>query len=410
MSTQSSRKAPFVWLLAPALACVLTPRSGAQEPVAPASAPPASAPAPPASASVTPFSKPAPAAAATSTEVRPLQECEVIARVNSEVILACEIEWQVRLLFEQKLGPGTSQQMLNSPMFIEAREGLLKSLILGRIEMALLYADFRSKAPQADMNAIKKQLETPFEETEVPRLIESTGVKDRAELETKLMSLGTSLNERRDDFFRTIIARQWLQQSVKISKEVTHEQLVEFYQSHEADYAQPERVRWEELMVRFEKYPSKSEAYAALAVLGNQAYAAAASTAAGEAAFGALAPEHSDGFTAEEGGGYDWTSQGSLASPAIEKALFETPTGQMSGIVEGPTGFHILRVIERKEAGPTPFSEVQAKIREDLYKERFDRAINEKVTELKRTARIWTKFTGDLSFEELSELNDKMRR
>lgn len=334
----------------------------------------------------------------------------MIARVNSEVILACELEWQVRLLFEQKLGPAASQQMMDSPMYAEARDGLLKSLILGRIEMALLYADFRSKAPQADMNAIKKQLETPFEETEVPRLIESVGVKDRAELEAKLHSLGTSLTERREDFFRTIIARQWLQQAVKINREVTHEQLVEFYQSHEADYAQPERVRWEELMVRFDNHPSKSEAYAALARLGNQAYAAATAAPAGEAAFGDLAPQHSDGFTAADGGVYDWTAQGSLASAAIDTALFESPVAQMSPILESPTGFHIVRVIERKEAGPTPFSEVQAKIREDLYQERFGRAINDKVTELKRSARIWTKFTGDLSFDQLAELNENMRK
>ncbi len=346
---------------------------------------------------------------APSTEIQPLQECEVIARVNSEVILACELEWQVRLLFEQKLGPVASQQMLNSPMYAEAREGLLKSLILGRIEMALLYADFRSKAPQADMSAIKKQLETPFEETEVPRLVESIGVKDRAELEAKLLSLGTSLSERREDFFRTIIARQWLQQAVKINKEVTHEQLVEFYQSHEADYAQPVRVRWEELMVRFENHPSKSEAYAALAQLGNQAYAAATAAPAGEAAFGELARQHSEGYTAADGGVYDWTAQGSLASATIEAALFDSPVAQMSPIIEGPTGFHIVRVFERNEAGPTPFSEVQAKIREDLYKERFDRAINEKVTELKRSARIWTKFTGDLTFDQLAELNENMR-
>lgn len=386
------RKTSFVALTSAGLALALTSVSVAQEP------------------STAPAGESATTPAAPTTEVQPLKECEVIARVNSEVILACELDWQVRLIVEQKMGPAAGQAMFASPMFAEAREGLLKSLILGRIEMALLYADFRSKAPQADMNAIKKQLDKPFEETEVPRLIESVGVADRAELEAKLLSLGTSLHERRDDFFRTIIARQWLQQAVKINREVTHEQLVEFYQSHEADYAQPERVRWEELMVRFEKHPSKSEAYAALARLGNQAYAATAAAAAGEAAFGELASRHSDGFTAADGGVYGWTSQGSLAAAVIETALFETPVGQMSPILEGPTGFHILRVIERKEAGPTPFSDVQAKIREDLYKERFDRGINEKVTELKRSARIWTVFTGDLTFEELAELNENMRR
>jgi parvulin-like peptidyl-prolyl isomerase len=201
-----------------------------------------------------------------------------------------------------------------------------------------------------------------------------------------------------------MIARSWLQQSVKINKEVTHEQLIEFYREHESDYDQPERVRWEELMVRFDKHASKSEAYAALALLGNDAHAATQATPVGQAAFGAIAPGKSDGFTAADGGVYDWTTQGSLASEQINKALFESPVGEMSAILEGPTGFHIVRVIERREAGPTPFRDIQGKIREDIYQERSTKAINEKMTEMKKTARLWTVFTGDLTYEKLSEL------
>ena len=338
-------------------------------------------------------------------DVQPLEECEVIARVNSEAILACELEWQMALMFEQRFGAETGKEMMTSPMFAKARDEVLKGMVVSRIEMALLYADFRSKAPQADLNAIKKQINIPFEETEVPRLIESCKVKDRAELEKKLMDLGTSLNERREDFYRTMIARSWLQQSVKINKEVTHEQLLEFYREHESDYDQPRRVRWEELMVRFDKHPSKSEAYAALALLGNEAYAATQATPVGKPAFGAIAPSRSDGFTAADGGVYDWTTQGSLASELIDSALFNAPEGEMSDILEGPTGFHIVRVIERREAGPTPFRDVQATIREDLFKERMEKAINEKMTEMKRTARLWTVFTGDLTYEELAALN-----
>lgn len=348
--------------------------------------------------------------AAAIAGAQPLSECEVIARVNSEVILACELEWQVRLLIEQKLGPDVAPAIMNSPVMQDTREEILKNLTLSRIEMALLYADFRSKAPQADLGAIQKQLEGPFEETEVPRLMESVGVETRAELEEKLHSLGTSLPERRDEFVRTMIARQWLQNSVKINREVTHEQLVEFYHEHEADYAQPERVRWEELMVRFDKHPSKSEAYAALARLGNAAYAAVTTAPAGEPAFATLAPQQSDGFTAADGGGYDWTSQGSLASMAIDQALFELPVGQMSPILEGPMGFHIVRVLERREAGPTPFRDVQAQIREDLYDDRFGKAINAKMTELKKSARLWTVFTGDLTYEQLAEMHQTSRR
>ena len=41
----------------------------------------------------------------------------------------------------------------------------------------------------------------------------------------------------------------------------------------------------------------------------------------------------------------------------------------MSHGIESEQGFHIVRVLERKEAGRTPFTEAQAKIREKLEAE-----------------------------------------
>jgi hypothetical protein len=400
LSTHHAPKILQVTLLAAAIVGALANAGFAQEPEIAFS----SAATPPTFAAPATPPQAAPMSLTGPTDIRPLESCEVIARVNSEVILACELDWQLQLMFEQRFGAAQAKAMMKSSEFAQARSEVMKGMVVSRIEMALLYADFRSKAPQADIGSIKKQLDNPFEEGEVPRLIETLKVKDRVELEAKLLELGTSLNERREDFYRTMIARSWLQQSVKINKEVTHEQLIEFYREHESDYDQPERVRWEELMVRFDKHPSKSEAYAALALLGNDAHAATQATPVGQPAFGAIAPSKSDGFTAPDGGVYDWTAQGSLASEQIDKALFDSPVGKMSAILEGPTGFHIVRVIERREAGPTPFRDIQGKIREDIYQERSNKAINEKMTEMKKTARLWTVFTGDLTYEKLAEL------
>lgn len=344
-------------------------------------------------------------APASPADAQLMPECEVLARINSEVILACELEWQVRLMFEQRFGPEATG-LIDSPMLAMAREGLLKRIILNRIDVALLYADFRSNAPHADMESIEKQLQQPFEEGEIPRLLETTGTEDLASLEAKLLKLGTSLEERRQDFVRTMIAQTWMRESVKYDKEVTHEQMLDFYRENVASYDQPDRARWEELMVRFDKHPSKREAWAALARLGNQAHSAASTAAADQPAFESLAKNESDGFNADEGGQYDWTTKGSLTANAVDVALFSQPVGQMSPILEGPMGFHIVRVIERKAAGPTPFSEVQAKIRKDLQDERFKGAIDVKLNELKRSARLWTAFTGDLSYEQLAKLQE----
>ena len=335
----------------------------------------------------------------------PLEECAVIARINSEVILACELEWQLNLMVQQRFGAEASEAVTKSPGFAKAREQFLKQLTFSQIELVLLYSDFRSNAPQADIASIHEALQTPFEEREVPRLMEVVGATDSKDLEAKLISLGTSLGERRADFFRTMIARSWLTESLEFDKEITHEQMLDYYHANAAEFDQPRRVRWEELMARFDKHPTKQAAWRALAMVGNEAYEAAAATPAGQPAFETIAKTKSDGFTADEGGGHDWTAQGSLASQSVDDALFSLPVGQMSPqILEGPQGFHIVRVIQRREAGPTPFHEVQADIRAKLRDERYQASVTKKLADLKESAKIWTVFTGDLTADRLAEL------
>ena len=66
---------------------------------------------------------------------------------------------------------------------------------------------------------------------------------------------------------------------------------------------------------------------------------------------------------AKEGGVHDWTAQGALASDELDKQIFSIPLNAMSEIIEDERGFHIIRVLERQQAGLTPLSEVQDEIR-----------------------------------------------
>jgi parvulin-like peptidyl-prolyl isomerase len=85
----------------------------------------------------------------------------------------------------------------------------------------------------------------------------------------------------------------------------------------------------------------------------------------------------------------------------IDHALFSLEVGRLSPILESDAGFHIVRVLERKQAGRKPFTEVQNDIREKLKDERFRDAVEEYIAELRRDARIWTAYTGPVSADVL---------
>jgi len=324
-----------------------------------------------------------------------MDECQVIARVDGQVVLACEVMWQVNLMLEDKMDkipPGKED---------EIRQALMQQHLMAMLDMKMLYADFRRMAPGADLAAIQQNLDKPFTEEELPKLMKRVGVERQSELDARLIGLGTSLRAQREEFYQQMISRSWIRESVNVRREVTHEEMLTYYDEHAAEYEFPTQAKWEELMVRFDKFPSKSAAYQALAKIGNQAYqAAVAQPDRSQAAFETIAKTESQGFNASSGGQYDWTTKGSLTAERVDEAIFTLPVGELSPILESDRGFHIVRVLERREAGRTPFTEVQQKIREKIRDERFNVAINSKLDELRRNVRIWTLYTGDVDSAE----------
>ena len=65
------------------------------------------------------------------------------------------------------------------------------------------------------------------------------------------------------------------------------------------------------------------------------------------------------------------TTPGSYAVNSINVALDALPIGQVSGVLEGPDSFHVLRVENRRPAGPASFEELQDQIRPALENQKY---------------------------------------
>ena len=77
--------------------------------------------------------------------------------------------------------------------------------------------------------------------------------------------------------------------------------------------------------------------------------------------------------------------------------------GQLSAIIEDEASpnladqgsLHIVRVIERTEAGRTPFLEAQVGIRETLVAERKRKATEDYLRKLRERTLVWSVFDAD---------------
>ena len=82
------------------------------------------------------------------------------------------------------------------------------------------------------------------------------------------------------------------------------------------------------------------------------------------------------------------TTPGSYAVETINKALDTLPIGQLSEVIEGPDSFHILKVENRRPAGPASFEEILDKIKPILERKRAHEEQTAFLKKLKRNAII----------------------
>jgi parvulin-like peptidyl-prolyl isomerase len=160
--------------------------------------------------------------------------------------------------------------------------------------------------------------------------------------------------------------------------------MLAFYRDHSAEYEREATAKWEHIEARFEKYRDKPAAYEAIAKQGTRIFSGAS--------FAEVAKSFSDDATASEGGLHDWTTQGSLVSDTLDDAIFTLPVGRLSKILEDDKGFHIVRVVERKDAGRQPFLEAQAGIKKKISEERRQLKTKAYLEDLRKATPVWTVF------------------
>ena len=348
----------------------------------------------------------APAAAAqpaplTQGDAANLDGCQVVARIDDQIILACDILWRVNQLIEMQKQKVGADVELTEEQISAVRQQLMKREVAALVDRKLLFNEFRRNVPQENMPRIEENLRQPFTEKEMPNLMKQLKVNNQTELETELTRLGSSLADVRRSFNERVIAAEWIHSKVKISEDIGPDEMMTYYKAHLTDYDYPNQARWEELAVRKSRFKSAAEAYAALAHLGNEVWQQGTVKPVKGAAFAEIAKAKSDGFTAQKGGEYDWTTKGSVQCKGINDALFTLQVGQMSSIIDSGPMFHIVRVLERHEAGRKSYTDVQGDIREKLKEERFQVEVEKYLTRLRGEARIWTAFTGNVSADTL---------
>lgn len=296
----------------------------------------------------------------------------VLARVGGHPIFVSDIALEANQIIERlnaKAPAAIKQQM---------RRELISRLLPKYIQSKLLLVDVKQGLPDtANIDEILKSAGDQFDEIMLPKLMERANVKTPAMLDAVYRSQGSSLRKMRQSWSESEFAKFMLKSKINVDPEVSHREMFDYYQKHKDEkYAIKAKAQWEELMVRFDKFPGRTAARDAVAKMGNEVVYGAA--------FDAVARRSSNGFSAAKGGKHDWTTRGSLRESSLDKAIFEIEVNRLSDIIESSQGFHIIRVIDRTEHGYLPFADAQIEIRKLLLEEKQEKAFRDHVDEVRR--------------------------
>ncbi|MDV6031362.1 MAG: peptidyl-prolyl cis-trans isomerase [Phycisphaera sp. RhM] len=227
-----------------------------------------------------------------------------------------------------------------------------------------------------------------FFENELEGLKEKHGTEDLTELDAKLRETGTSLRARQREFTDMMLGHMYMRSKIEKDPTVTIAEINASYQQDIDTYRHPAKARWEQLSVLFANHSSREEVRKLIIEIGREVHF--------NEGWKETARKKSEEPFAADGGQHDWTSKGSLASKPIEEQVFSIPLNRMSEIIEDEQGLHIIRVLERKEAGVTALAEVQEEIREQIKKEKIAASQTKMMQEMRKKVPVWSIYPEDV--------------
>jgi peptidyl-prolyl cis-trans isomerase C len=325
---------------------------------------PASAPAVATAGAPSTATTPAPGAPAAAVPPKPMpaQIPAVLARVNGEVIERWEFDNAVKRI-EGRAG---------GPVPPEKRDEVLRGVLDQLVAYHLLAQESRAR---------KMDVSDPDVDARMGQIRQSFPTEDA--FKQGLAAQGLTLDQLRAQTRTSLQVAKVIDAEVTSKVAVQDAQVGEFYTQNLERFKQGESVHASHILLGVPQQATPAQKAEAKA----KAQAALKQVRAG-ADFAAVAKAQSqDPGSAPNGGDLGFFPKGQM-TPAFEEAAFKLKPGAVSGLVETPFGFHIIKVLERRGARTAPLAEVSGQIKDFLVQGQRDTKLQQFVDQVKTKSKV----------------------
>ena len=223
----------------------------------------------------------------------------------------------------------------------------------------------------------------------IDRIKERNRLRDE-ELVEALKREGTTMENYRASIRAEIEKNEIINRQVRKRVNITSEDVERYYRLNPKQFTTQERVRLRHILFSLpEGAPPEREKEVMQRMLGIRSRL----TAGGD--FAKLAQEYSEGAGAAEGGDIGWIGRDSLLKQIEEIAFNKLSVGEISQPLRTSLGIHLIK-LEGCEAGRLlSLSEVQGKIKEELYAKALDERFQKWLKgDLRKRHRVDVKLPG----------------
>ena len=237
-----------------------------------------------------------------------------------------------------------------------------KTVTLSDIDRIISYAD-PDKQKLINSNP-------QFKEAVLRQYIQSLVVSDLAKKEgfNEKPEVKESLNFYTD----TYLANEYIKREITGKIAISNDEKKKYYDAHKEDFAVPETVKVRHILIRTEQNATEDNKKKAK----QKAEDILRRLTSGED-FAKVASEVTeDPSTKASGGDLGFFPRGRMVK-SFEDAAFSLKPGEISGIVESPFGYHIIKSEEKKPPHTESYEEASENIQQRLLQEKSKTKINE---------------------------------
>lgn len=160
-----------------------------------------------------------------------------------------------------------------------------------------------------------------------------------------LESSGVKLADVKEDIKRNVATNKLLEDRI----EITDEEMKTYFEENKAQYGQAEQVQASHILVEDEATAKEVKE----------------KLDAGED-FADLAKEYSTDSSSESGGDLGYFGKGEMVAE-FEEAAFSMEIGEISEPVKSEHGYHIIKVVDKKEAKDAVYEDVKDEVKDAIF-------------------------------------------